>query len=103
MKAEININTQELVKEITSLVIKELKSFLDAQRSDTPLLCVDSLAKYLGVSKQWVYERVHLKEIPYIKVGKFPRFKRSDIDKWLEGNKIPAIDPLSKALGRRDE
>ena len=54
---------------------------------DNILFTVESLAKYLQVSKQWVYERVHLNEIPYLKMRKFPRFRKSEIDKWLDKNR----------------
>lgn len=92
VKAELDINTQELVREIANEVIKVIKPMLDKGKAeDDTLFTVESLAKYLGTSKQWVYERVHLKEIPYIKMGKFPRFKKADIDNWLDTFKVPAI------------
>lgn len=59
------------------------------------LFTVKTLAKYLGVSDQWVYERVQLKQIPYIKVGKHVRFKKADIDRWLESLKVPPMDAPS--------
>jgi excisionase family DNA binding protein len=43
-----------------------------------------SLAKYLGVEPSWVYKQVSLKSIPYCKVGKYTKFRKKDIDKWLE-------------------
>ncbi len=98
MKAEFEINTLELVKEISKEVIKEIKPLLAGNHEPDELFSVESLSKYLGVSKQWIYERIHLKEIPYIKVGKFPRFKRSDINLWLDQHKIPAVSPLSRPL-----
>lgn len=85
---EINIDTQELVNGITSEVLKTLKPLLVSKQITEQLYTVETLAEYLSVSKQWVYERVKLKEIPHIKVGKFPRFKKNDINKWLEGQKI---------------
>jgi excisionase family DNA binding protein len=99
MKAEIKINIDELVSEITqkvtNAIIPTLKKGTDM--GDT-VFTVETLAKYLQVSKQWVYARVHLKEIPHIKMGKFPRFKKREIDIWLESFKIPAIQPLSGPL-----
>jgi excisionase family DNA binding protein len=65
---------------------------------DESLFTVKTLAKYLQVSQQWVYERVQHKEILHIKLGKFPRFKKSDINPWLETPKIPASEPLSRPL-----
>ena len=95
MRAEINIDTQEIIREITSEVIKAIKPLLNGKAEDDTIYTVKTLAEYIGVSSQWVYERVHLKEIPYIKMGKFPRFKKADIDKWLDSLKTPAINSLS--------
>ena len=102
MKAEFQIDTQEFVTAISKVLLKELKPLLERQTANTePLFTVKTLAEYLQVSDQWVYERVHLKEIPYIKVGKFPRFKKSDIDKWLDTLKILAAYPLSNSYNGR--
>ncbi|MBI4378418.1 MAG: helix-turn-helix domain-containing protein [Nitrospinae bacterium] len=100
MKAELNIDTQEIVREITQEVIRELKPYLTGtgKSEDDTLFTVESIARYLQVSPQWVYERVHLKELPYFKIGKFPRFKKSEIDHWLDTLKIPAINPVSRRL-----
>jgi excisionase family DNA binding protein len=84
---------------VAQAVIQELKSLLNSRRTDEEaLLTVESLSDYLHVSKQWVYERVHLKEIPCIKVGKFPRFKKSEIDFWLETLKVPSSRAPSISL-----
>ncbi len=99
MKAEIKINTDELISEITqkvtNAIIPTLKKGMGM--GDT-VFTVETLAKYLQVKKQWVYGRIHSKEIPYIKMGKFPRFKKREIDIWLESLKIPAMQPLSAPL-----
>lgn len=97
MKAELEIDDQ-LTEAIASRVIREIKPLLkDIQKEDL-IFDVGTLAVYLLVSKQWVYERISLKEIPYSKMGHFPRFKKSEIDKWLESLKVPAINPLSRKL-----
>lgn len=98
MKAEVNIDTQGLEERITRRVIQALKPFLQGRGEDDTLFTVTTLAEYLRVSDQWVYERVHLKEIPYIKMGKFPRFRKSEVDRWMDTMKTPAINPLPKPL-----
>lgn len=99
MRAEIHLNSQDLVKEITQEVIKAMKPLLANGRTEEDrLFTVKTLAQYLEVSPQWVYERVHLKEVPYIKMGKFPRFKKSDVDRWMDTYKMPAMNPLSRPL-----
>jgi len=92
MKAEIKIETEDLVNEISQRVIKAIKPFLGKVKlEDDNIFTVKVLSKYLHVSDQWVYERIHLKQIPFIKIGKFPRFRKSDIDQWLDSQKTPAL------------
>jgi excisionase family DNA binding protein len=99
MKIEINVQTDELVSKIVQEVTSAIVPILTKRVIETDnIFTVETLAKYLQVSKQWVYERVHLKEIPYIKMGKFPRFRKSEIDHWLNSMKTPAMQPLSKPL-----
>ena len=97
MNSKIEIETLGLAHEIADEVAKILVPLLATQpvNKDDSLLGVKELAQYLGVSVQWVYERVQLKEIPYIKVGKHLRFRKSDIDRWLEDLKVPPMDSPS--------
>ena len=95
----IEIDNTELINDIVKKVVDEIKPLLDGEiTTEDILFSVDTLAKYLQVSKQWVYERVRLNEIPYMKMGKFPRFRKSEIDNWLDKMGIPAIQPLSNEL-----
>lgn len=98
MKAEFNIDTQELVKEIAHDVVKALKPFLDSRGEPDTIFTVEGLAGYLQVSPKWVYERTHLKEIPFYKIGGLCRFRKKDIDRWLDTLKTPAVNPLSRPL-----
>jgi excisionase family DNA binding protein len=97
MKAELQFDAQELAALITQAVVKEIKPLLGKTTDgEESLFTVKTLAEYLQVSQQWVYERIQRHEIPYIKMGKFPRFKKSDIHRWLDTLKIPASQPLSR-------
>ena len=58
-------------------------SRLSSPEGDSSIMDVAGLAQYLKVGKQWVYDRVHRNNIPYYKVGKYPRFRKSAIDDWL--------------------
>ena len=96
---KIELETSD-IERIVEMVVERLKPAINNSHksNDDELLTVESLAKYLSVSKQWVYERVHLKEIPYVKMGKFPRFKKHEIDNWLDGMKTPAMQPTAILL-----
>ncbi|MFN3467533.1 MAG: helix-turn-helix domain-containing protein, partial [Candidatus Brocadiales bacterium] len=84
-----------LARALAPEMAKELRPLLkpQGQDEDTPFfLTVETLAQYLNVKKTWVYERVHLKEIPHYKAGRFPRFKKADIDRWLQETYTPAVN-----------
>ena len=98
MKAEFQIDSNDL-KKIASAVVKELKPWLPSKKPNDEIpFTVKTLAVYLSVSPQWVYDRVSLNEIPHIKMGKFPRFRKSTIDEWLDSQKIPAVSQLTSKL-----
>jgi len=59
---------------------------------------VKSLCDYLKVSEKWIYERTHLKEIPHLKVNGLLRFRKRDIDKWLNSFNIPQISMPTRIL-----
>ncbi len=51
------------------------------------LLSVEEVALLLNVPRKWVYRRIGLKPpngIPHLKVGKYVRFKESDIRDYVE-------------------
>lgn len=84
MRAELNIDTQALVREIASEVVKALQPLLDCKmEAENKLFTVEDLCDYLQVDKGWVYQQVHSKTIPYLKANGHLRFRKSDIDKYL--------------------
>ena len=86
------------IERIVSRVLEALKPVLQDRdrKSDQGeiIFDVEGLANYLKVSKAWVYEKTHLKEIPFYKVGKFPRFIKKHIDRWLQENLHLPLSPL---------
>jgi len=79
---------------IAEKVVELVKPLLSGKkdRQDDSVLDVEELCKYLRVGKKWVHERTHLKEIPYYKLSnKQLRFRKKEIDRWLDSLKTPAI------------
>ncbi len=56
--------------------------FADQVPIDGNLLTADEVAGILRVPRSWVYS--HLTELPTIRLGRYVRFKRSDIERFLE-------------------
>jgi len=52
------------------------------------LLTVDDVARILSVKKSTIYQWIHMRLIPYIKVGRFVRFREKDIQRWLKEKEV---------------
>lgn len=70
--------------------IKPLLARAGSHQDDT-VYDVETLACYLGVEPSWVYKQVSMKTIPYFKVGHYTRFRKRDIDKWIDVNTVKPI------------
>ena len=57
------------------------------------LLNVDEVAELIGIARKTVYELVQERKIPYIKPTRMTlRFRRSDIDEYLESRTVRPQD-----------
>ena len=72
------------IDKIAEKVVEQIAPLLkhNSNSNKNELLTVDELADYLKVKASWVYEKVHTRQIPFRKVGKFPRFPKKHIDVW---------------------
>jgi excisionase family DNA binding protein len=105
VKAELNI-PPELVSAIAEEVVARLRPMITGLQTNPSqvddLMGVAELGKYLGgVSRDWIYQRTAGNEIPFVKVGRMIKFRRSDIDRWLAKQSTPAVIPLSAPLPSR--
>jgi excisionase family DNA binding protein len=55
-----------------------------ATNEDTNLMTVEDVAALLKVEKQLVYKLKRDRKIPFIKIGGVIRFRRVDVDQWIE-------------------
>jgi excisionase family DNA binding protein len=59
---------------------------------------VAALAAYLKVDPSWVYKS--LDRLPHVKMGKYLRFKKSAVDKWMDRETVRPTENL-KVVNRR--
>jgi two-component system cell cycle sensor histidine kinase/response regulator CckA len=65
-------------------------------------LTTEEVLEYLQVNLRTVYRLIKTKSIPAVRVGRQWRFKKQDIDAWLEGRKGSATQAAPSARpGRR--
>ncbi|MBF0564030.1 MAG: helix-turn-helix domain-containing protein [Nitrospirae bacterium] len=92
----------EDVHAIAETVLERLKPILSTNSKkdiepDT-IFDVKGLCEYLKVTPKWVYERTHLNEIPFTKIGGQLRFRKKSIDKWFNSFETPAVNPFSGTM-----
>lgn len=64
------------------------------------LVSIEAVAEHLGVSVRHVRRLVYERRIPYVKWGHLLRFDVEDVNAWVAGSRIAALDP-SDSQGRR--
>lgn len=52
------------------------------------LLTIQEVAKILGIKVNTLYGWINLRKIPFIKCGRLVRFRREDINHWLNEHKV---------------
>jgi len=98
MKAELTL-PEDFTDQIVEKLFDRLKPFLSdngKKGNDDFLFDVPGLAAYLKASNKWIYERVQFKEIPYLKINGLLRFRKKDIEKWLQTCHVLAVHSLDK-------
>jgi excisionase family DNA binding protein len=86
MKVELDDKDYEAIASRVAEKLRYLLNPNDATALEDTVLDVKGLARYLKVKEGWVYQRLHSKEIPHVRVGRYPRFRKQEIDKWLGEN-----------------
>lgn len=90
MKLELEAHDVEAIAERVLDILKPLISKTAVSRQDD-IMGVHDLCTYLQVDESWVYKQVSQKTIPFFKAGKYTRFRKSKIDRWIEENSIKPL------------
>lgn len=53
--------------------------------SDDPLLTAGEVALMLRVTTAWVYAQTRAERIPHLTLGRYRRYRRSAVLRWIEG------------------
>ena len=94
MKTELEKQDIEAIALRIADILKHMFSKNERFVAEDKIFNKKELANYLGVKESWVDKKVSFKEIPYFKAGKYPKFKKSQIDKWIDSQTVKPIPPL---------
>lgn len=57
----------------------------------SPLFSVAEAAAYLGMSKDWIYERLKTL-IPHVKIGGTLKFRKDDLDRYIASQTVSPMN-----------
>ena len=103
MKTEIEPQDIEAIAQRVSEILMPVLARIERNNGNNAgdaILDVKGLAEYLHVTTGWVYKQISLKTIPCFKTGKYPKFRKKKIDKWIDSQTAGPIPPLKLAKNR---
>lgn len=69
---------------------------------DEAFLTTEEVLEYLQVNLRTVYRLIKAGKIPAVRVGRQWRFRKSDIDTWLESQRTRSVRPAAESTARAD-
>lgn len=72
----------------------------EQRRQPAQSITVDSLAgypaaaEYLDISERQLRDLVYRRKVPYLKVGRLVRFRRAELDAWLEATRPVRVEDV---------
>lgn len=81
---------------------KEIKEVADKVTENTifckkEVLTSDEAARYMGISKSYLYKLTMRQQIPHFKpMGKMIYFNRLELEEWLQNNRVATENEISQ-------
>lgn len=100
MKFEIEPQDIETIAQRVSEIIKPMLIHHAGSNEKDTIFDVKGLAEYLHVDTSWVYKQVSLRTIPFLKAGRYTRFRKVDIERWMESQARKPIPVLKMSKSR---
>jgi hypothetical protein len=82
---------KEDIQAIVSAILEVMKPILSSKKPEDRIFDKKALSEYLHLPVTWIDKNLH--KLPHFKVGKYVRFKKNDIDKFIEQEKMKVMPP----------
>ncbi len=93
MKFEIEPQDLQAIAERVVELLKPLLSNGEKYSNEDNVFSVEALSEYLKTDVSWVRKQVSAMTIPFFKAGKYVRFRKSAIDKWIKSQSREPLSP----------
>jgi excisionase family DNA binding protein len=83
-------------------MIGEIEKVVDLVTANTifctkEVLTSDEAARYMGISKSYLYKLTMKQEIPHFKpMGKMCYFNRAELEQWLQSNRVATSSEINQ-------
>lgn len=82
------------IEAIARKVVEMLLPLIPSARQEDEVFDKQGLADYLKVDISWINKQIANRAIPYFHLGKYVRFKKSRIDRWVETKNVEPSSPV---------
>jgi hypothetical protein len=82
---------KEDIEAIVSALFERMKPILSSKKPEDRIFDKKALSEYLHLPVTWIDKNLY--KLPHFKVGKYVRFRKNDIDKFIEQEKMKAQPP----------
>lgn len=93
------LESQNLKQQVMEETMKQVADLITANIISTQkeVLTSNEAARYLGISKSYLYKLTMNREIPHYKpMGKMCYFNRVELESWLQSNRVATADEISQ-------
>jgi hypothetical protein len=87
---KITLEQEDIDAIVEGLAVK-VKEWSFSKKEEEIIFGKKELAKYLKVQPSWVDKNLY--KLPHFKIGKYPRFKKTAIDKFLDQEALKTRAP----------
>ena len=64
-------------------------------------MTAQEVADLLQVPKSWMYESARDGRVPHVRLGRYVRFERDQIEEWLSTIRLPGRDYAARSVAPR--
>ena len=86
------------LKDLDRMQESIIKAMHNMMHPEQRYLSFEQAVVYLKTTERSLADRVRAREIPHIKDGKFTKFRREDLDAYMESRRIVPIDEIRRAV-----